>query len=166
MQAAVSREILVTNLRGVVIEANKVDRNALGVVLFGSRARGTNRTDSDADLLWVVNGLSSIAPIGTLHLIEQGVSSCLDKLGIWGDYEGFINVRILRGVLEGTIRSSTYEAEYLSRKCRYLDEHSVVITVDGSVSENVKQFAHSLDRDWAPPAWIVNIAERRNIRVD
>ena len=69
-----TREQLVTTLRD--LKASFVDQGVTGMSLFGSRARGDNRPDSDIDLMIDVDPaqkFSLLDLVGVAHTVEDQV---------------------------------------------------------------------------------------------
>lgn len=85
-----------------------------GAVLFGSRARGTHRDDSDADLAVILRGdhaplvatKLAMSDIAFDVLIETGIN--ISPLPVWADEwehpERFSNPALLRAIAQDGVR--------------------------------------------------------------
>ena len=85
-----------------------------GIVLFGSRARGTHRSDSDADLAVILNGAHqrvlkttiALADVAYDVLLETGIN--ITPLPVWLDEwehpETHANPALLRNIAREGVR--------------------------------------------------------------
>jgi predicted nucleotidyltransferase len=91
-----------------------VDYSTAGAILFGSRARGTHRPDSDADVAVLLNGAHqrflptklAMADVAFDVLLETGIniSPLPVWLDEWNDPENYANPALLQNIAHDGVR--------------------------------------------------------------
>lgn len=130
------KEILVSLLTDAVFEANQMDSNVLGVLVFGSRThQGAAREHSDVDIIQVLKKTNA----KTSCILTEAVDSKLRPLGLRVDCQSIVYI-------------SWMEIDYLrtdtKRRLSFLDRDSEFIITDGDITRKLKEFSGSESRDW------------------
>lgn len=143
----VSKEQLVGLLKDAVIEAHIQNPYAVGVVLFGSRARDNAGEDSDVDLLPIAENNIALCALGAFNCLYTSITPRLERLNLEADMlNGSLVVSMLEGSLAGTAGPS--EVAYLESVCSLFDEQSIVLAVPSrDLPEKVLKYCRTL-KNW------------------
>lgn len=144
--STIDKEALVTELNEAVMEANQEDSAALGIVLFGSRARPNwhlraARDDRDIDLIPVCAQDDKKVGSNFKAILTRKLASYSQKVHIPEIQEKLpiIAIDAVNKAISGRI--DPQEFLRLQLICCLMDEHSVVITRDKQQGEWIQQFA-------------------------
>lgn len=142
----VSKELLIVTLNEAVIEANKEDPRAVGVVFFGSRVRPewhsrAARDDSDIDLIPVCAQDDKKVGSNLKAVLTRKLAPYPPRIHIPEIQEKLpiIAIDAVNRAISGRI--DPQEFLRLQLICCLMDEHSVVITRDEQQGQWIQQFA-------------------------
>lgn len=121
----VSKEELVSGLRNTVTCFNDSSSHKFGVILFGSRARETNRLDSDVDLFYFCDFCPDDEYSELICKLNTRVDNFLLRFGIVHPFPYRWSFR--KGILFLALEDEDYRKKILQGRLGLLDKHSLYI---------------------------------------
>lgn len=137
----ITKPHLIQILREAVSQTHAIEPNALGLVLFGSRAVNAHEPNSDVDVYLVSQNYDYTAE----RLLGDSARERLYDYGLT------LKIRSIPVDLERVQRAKTFEEERrgLATLFSVLDRHCVVITHDSQLDEEIREVLGLDEREWS-----------------
>lgn len=139
IERPITIETLVETLREAVKEANDINPDVLGLILYGSRTHAMTRSDSDVDMIIVQR--EGVRRLKTYLALQNAVKTRLKTLDIRSHFEGPLWI--------DNAADLPIQWWLIERECKWLDKDSIFIIVDPTAERTIRDIIKPEERIWS-----------------